>query len=433
MRAILTTAMLMVAAGHAAAQVVVMITDRTTDGVWLLTDADGNWTIDETSELVRWFGAGNAAGLPGTLNPNTIGTLAGSGDKYTLIGDQDATARRMYWTRDLNNDNDAMDEGEAGVFADISSGVGQWFAFPTGCTFDSSGRPVIVNAGNGFGPDAIWQCVDGNADGDANDAGETTALATVNGFSSSNGSFSPQEVVHAADGAIMLRNSSANLHGIWRIKDVDGNGIADQANEFALWFGNGNLAGYTPSAGFAIDRDAVRPGAFYYQNVATGGVDEIWRVRDINSDGDAQDDAEAVLVYTTGESGFTIIDVASLADGSLLLTDNSGKRVFRLQDNDNDSRFVTAGERTLFFANSTLQVGDVRNISVWRDIALCNDIDFNNNGVFPEDQDVVDFFNVLAGADCVTCDTIDFNNNGVFPEDQDVIDFFNVLAGGACP
>ncbi|GDX99533.1 hypothetical protein LBMAG48_19370 [Phycisphaerae bacterium] len=63
----------------------------------------------------------------------------------------------------------------------------------------------------------------------------------------------------------------------------------------------------------------------------------------------------------------------------------------------------------------------------------CDDIDFNQNGVFPEDQDVVDFFDVLAGGSCPTCNDIDFNNNGVFPEDQDVIDFFNVLAGGTCP
>ena len=62
----------------------------------------------------------------------------------------------------------------------------------------------------------------------------------------------------------------------------------------------------------------------------------------------------------------------------------------------------------------------------------CDDIDFNNNDVFPEDQDVIDFFNVLAGAECAPCNDIDFNNNGVFPEDQDVIDFFNVLAGGEC-
>jgi hypothetical protein len=63
----------------------------------------------------------------------------------------------------------------------------------------------------------------------------------------------------------------------------------------------------------------------------------------------------------------------------------------------------------------------------------CDDIDFNNNGVFPEDQDVVDFFNVLAGASCAACNDLDFNNNGAFPEDQDVVDFLHVLGGGECP
>ena len=62
----------------------------------------------------------------------------------------------------------------------------------------------------------------------------------------------------------------------------------------------------------------------------------------------------------------------------------------------------------------------------------CDDIDFNNNGVFPEDQDIADFLNVLSGAVCGECHDIDFNNNGVFPEDQDVVDFFAVLAGGGC-
>jgi hypothetical protein len=39
---------------------------------------------------------------------------------------------------------------------------------------------------------------------------------------------------------------------------------------------------------------------------------------------------------------------------------------------------------------------------------------------------------VIAGSPCATCGDIDFNNNGVFPEDQDVITFFEVLAGGPC-
>ncbi|HLP83293.1 MAG TPA: hypothetical protein VK157_03000 [Phycisphaerales bacterium] len=71
-------------------------------------------------------------------------------------------------------------------------------------------------------------------------------------------------------------------------------------------------------------------------------------------------------------------------------------------------------------------------IALYRPGCACDSIDFNNDGVFPENQDVIDFFNVLAGATCATCNDIDFNNNTVFPEDQDVIDFFNVLAGGTC-
>jgi subtilisin family serine protease len=66
---------------------------------------------------------------------------------------------------------------------------------------------------------------------------------------------------------------------------------------------------------------------------------------------------------------------------------------------------------------------------------VCDSIDFNNNGAFPEDFDVIDFFNVLAGGPCSNdpnCNDIDFNNNGVFPEDEDVIAFFRVLAGGTC-
>ncbi|HLP83242.1 MAG TPA: immunoglobulin domain-containing protein, partial [Phycisphaerales bacterium] len=67
---------------------------------------------------------------------------------------------------------------------------------------------------------------------------------------------------------------------------------------------------------------------------------------------------------------------------------------------------------------------------------FCDSIDINNNTVFPEDQDVIDFLSIVSGGECSpgnTCNDIDFNNDEVFPDDQDVIDFFNALAGGACP
>ena len=60
------------------------------------------------------------------------------------------------------------------------------------------------------------------------------------------------------------------------------------------------------------------------------------------------------------------------------------------------------------------------------------DIDFNNNGVFPEDADPIAFFDVLAGTACASCDSIDINGNSVFPEDADVILFFTGIAGGSC-
>ncbi|MFN7316496.1 MAG: alpha/beta hydrolase fold domain-containing protein [Phycisphaerae bacterium] len=67
------------------------------------------------------------------------------------------------------------------------------------------------------------------------------------------------------------------------------------------------------------------------------------------------------------------------------------------------------------------------------DMPICDCVDFNGNSVFPEDQDVIAYLDVLAGAACDACADIDFNNSGVFPEDRDIVDFFRVLAGGNCP
>ncbi len=98
---------------------------------------------------------------------------------------------------------------------------------------------------------------------------------------------------------------------------------------------------------------------------------------------------------------------------------------------------VSSNGRYVIGSARNLEAGQVQAILIDRGTTVvpqfCDSIDFNNNGVFPEDQDVVDFFGVLAGGECAGCNDIDFNNNGVFPEDQDVVDFFDVLAGGDCP
>jgi hypothetical protein len=68
-------------------------------------------------------------------------------------------------------------------------------------------------------------------------------------------------------------------------------------------------------------------------------------------------------------------------------------------------------------------------------IANCDSIDFNADGLFPDDQDLVDFLSVLAGGPCTNdpnCNDIDFNNDGLFPDDSDLVIFLQVLAGQPC-
>jgi subtilisin-like proprotein convertase family protein len=67
----------------------------------------------------------------------------------------------------------------------------------------------------------------------------------------------------------------------------------------------------------------------------------------------------------------------------------------------------------------------------------CDPLDFNNDGLFPDDADLIDLLSVLAGAGCSTdpapgCNDIDFNNDGLFPDDADLLAFLTVLAGGIC-
>jgi hypothetical protein len=65
----------------------------------------------------------------------------------------------------------------------------------------------------------------------------------------------------------------------------------------------------------------------------------------------------------------------------------------------------------------------------------CDSLDFNQDQVFPDLQDALDFIAVYGGGNCPTaqCNDIDFNNDEVFPDGQDLIDFFAVFGGAPCP
>ncbi|HYF15587.1 MAG TPA: hypothetical protein VD971_11005 [Phycisphaerales bacterium] len=64
----------------------------------------------------------------------------------------------------------------------------------------------------------------------------------------------------------------------------------------------------------------------------------------------------------------------------------------------------------------------------------CDTIDFNNDGLFPDNQDLVDYLSVFGGGGCSTgnCGDLDFNNDELFPDNADIEAIFRVFGGGPC-
>jgi hypothetical protein len=129
--------------------------------------------------------------------------------------------------------------------------------------------------------------------------------------------------------------------------------------------------------------------------------------------------AEVLLSVDEGLSWITLATNVPLAPGSATVTVPSSVPS------------VTSGVRVL-----VRPVGNIFfNVSAaFGLLPACGTIDFNGDGLFPSDQDLVDYLVVLAGGACSTqaCDELDFNRDGLFPDDADLIAFLRVLAGGSC-
>ncbi|MFO0830473.1 MAG: hypothetical protein U0637_01395 [Phycisphaerales bacterium] len=65
---------------------------------------------------------------------------------------------------------------------------------------------------------------------------------------------------------------------------------------------------------------------------------------------------------------------------------------------------------------------------------VCRGVDFNNDTLFPDTQDIADFLTVFSGGVCSTgdCDPIDFNTDTIFPDTVDIEAFLSVFSGGPC-
>ncbi len=65
---------------------------------------------------------------------------------------------------------------------------------------------------------------------------------------------------------------------------------------------------------------------------------------------------------------------------------------------------------------------------------VCDSIDFNNDGLFPDVQDIQDFLTVFGGGPCpaTLCNDLDYNNDNLFPDAGDIDSLISIFAGGEC-
>jgi hypothetical protein len=343
------------------AQLRVVIADRANNSLWTLNDISLSGAINEPAEVIRFFSGANAAG---TAAPNNPTCMAIRCDGRVVMGDQGN--QTITFLHDLNGDNDAQDIGESRVVASTGNASGVRLGFPTGAAFDAVGDLYIVNASNTMGDDAIYKLHDLTGDGDFMDAGEIAVYVGPGTFGGLSTNFSPQEIFFSGD-TLFLHNSngsSPSQFGMYACRDLNHDGDADDPTE-TTFFGPIAASGIAASAGFTAEPDLARPGSIYMQQLATGGVDQVVRVTDNNNDGDALDAGEAVLVWSSGESGFTSVDVMSRVTGEVYVTDNSGKRVIELRDLDGDNLFNNTTERRNFYVSASGIVGDIRQIVDW--------------------------------------------------------------------
>jgi hypothetical protein len=323
-----------------------IVGDMTLDQIYLTFDVNGDGDADDEGEAWVFFDATNASGLPDPTK--AVYTVFQSASGYVFYGD--GTADAVYRVCDLNGDGDAQDPGEANVwFSDADNFHGFHVISPQGIFQDSSGATFVLNAGTVSTPcDAIYRTVDLNGDGDANDENEATLWMDVQNLivdSSAFGITIMNDVVYFADLV------GGNPDAVFRAEDVNGNGSIE-ADEFNVFVDETNPYGVQCGAGIVND------GTYLYISESLTSVDpqKVCRLIDLNGSNDIDDQSEVMDVWNEGcvppEVAMGSSWALAIGPGGELLVASSGgdeaDNVFRLVDVNEDGDFLDENETILY-------------------------------------------------------------------------------------
>jgi hypothetical protein len=150
--------------------------------------------------------------------------------------------------------------------------------------------------------------------------------------------------------------SDLNLDGIYLARDLTGDGTAQQPGEITLFFNATNTSGLTNPTDAVLSMTVGIDGSAYAADLTR---QSIYRLRDLNNDGDALDPGEGVLFFDDTTANSTVF----LATPNGLAFDSAGKlycsstpTTFRVGgliawfvDNDADGTANQAGESGVYW------------------------------------------------------------------------------------
>ncbi|MEM6577747.1 MAG: VPLPA-CTERM sorting domain-containing protein [Pseudomonadota bacterium] len=309
-----------------------LVGDQDADKVLFAADLNDDGDTNDPGEVTSFFDETNASGL--TAPAGNVFAIAQTADGAVFLGEGDTDT--VYRVKDLNGNNNANDADEAAVWFSAANAGGFALNTPNGVAVGPDGAIYIVDADTGGNPtgDVVYRTVDLNGDGDANDAGEAEIWFDINSFVPG---IAPFEIHF--DGEVgYIAVTGANPQ-IIRVEDTDGDGTiqADEASSY--------VSG--PAAPFTFGFDVDDNGDIFAVDLI---FDQIFRHTDISGDGVIDPGTETSLVADIFAAGggatFTLDEMM----GEILVTSNGFNvspeedAIFRLIDLNGDGDFLDPGE-----------------------------------------------------------------------------------------
>jgi hypothetical protein len=316
-----------------------LVVDSTNDCIWRLSDLNQDGDYDDPGEVILFYSDLTPGGIA-LSNPSCI--VAGpDGTVYVA----DTTEDIVLALRDQNGDGDANDPGEFHVFFhSVTNASGIVMASAQGITIDALGRVflAVANAGT-VGQDMILKLEDLNGNGTADDVGEASVYCLIPTGGGAVGNSIPTKLVAAADGNLYyadVASTAATTKGVYRLADLNFDGDCNDPGEVTL-FWTPPFSASPQYWSLAVDWNMN----FYVTDHSTNR--SVWRGRDADSSGTISA-AETTLYFT--DTAATWWDIVLRDDGAVLLVNASTDRITALRDLNLDGDALDPGESSIAYA-----------------------------------------------------------------------------------